>query len=78
MRGAESDRGTTERMAGLTRFGGHILGTRDEIRPDIAAERMQVRCTLDVAATRSLQPIPFARGSRRLKGGRDDATVGSE
>ena len=78
MGGAELDRETTEPVAGLARFGGHILGTRDEIRPDVAAGRLQVRYTLNVAAARSLPPSPIARGSRRLEGGRDDATVGSD
>ena len=68
MGGAELDRETTEPVAGLARFGGHILGTRDEIRPDVAAGRMQVRYTLNVAAARSLPPSPIARGSRRLEG----------
>jgi hypothetical protein len=76
--GAELDRETTEPVAGLARFSGHILGTRDEIRPDVAAGRLQVRYTLNVAAARSLPPSPIARGSRRLEGGRDDATVGSD
>ena len=56
MGGAELDRETTEPVAGLARFGGHILGTRDEIRPDVAAGRRQVGYTLDVAAARSLPP----------------------
>ena len=65
MGGAELDRETTELVAGLARLSGHILGTRDEIRPDVAAVRMQVRYTLNVAAAR---PCPIARGSRRLEG----------
>jgi hypothetical protein len=68
MCGAELDWKTTEPVAGLARFGGHILGTRDEIRPDVAAGRMQVRCTSNVAAARSLPPSPIASGSRRLEG----------
>ena len=68
MGGAELDRETTEPVAGLARFSGHILGTRDEIRPDVAAGRLQVRYTLNVAAARSLPPSPIARGSRRLEG----------
>jgi hypothetical protein len=78
MGGAELDRETTESVAGLARFSGRILGTRDEIRHDVAAGRLQVRYTLNVAAARSLPPSPIARGSRRLEGGRDDATVGSD
>jgi hypothetical protein len=67
MGGAELDRETTEPVAGLARLGGH-LGTRDEIRPNVVAGRMQVRYTLHVAAARSLPPSPIARGSRRLEG----------
>ena len=65
MCGAELDPNTTEPVAGLARFGGHFLATRDEIRPDVAAGRMQVRYTFNVAAAR---PSPIARGSRRLEG----------
>jgi hypothetical protein len=68
MRGAGLDRETTEPVAGLARFSGHILGTRDEIRPDVATGRLQVRHTLNVAAARSLPLSPIARGSRRLEG----------
>ena len=68
MCGAELDRKTTEPVAGLARFGGHILGTRDEIRPNVEAGRMQVPYALKVAAARSLLPSPIARGSRRLEG----------
>jgi hypothetical protein len=68
MGSAELDPETTEPVAGLGRLGGHILGTRDEIRPDIAAGRPQVRYTLKVAAPRTLPPSPIARGSRRLEG----------
>ena len=49
MGGAELDRETTESVAGLARFSGHILGTRDEIRPDVAAGRLQVRYTVIAA-----------------------------
>lgn len=38
----------------------------------------ELRYTLKVAAPRTLPPSPIARGSRRLEGGRDDATVGSD
>jgi hypothetical protein len=68
MGGAELDRETTDQVARLARFSGHVLGTRDEIRPDVAAGRLQVRYTLNVAAARSLPPSPSARGSRRLEG----------
>ena len=68
MCGAELDWKTTEPVAGLARLGGHILGIRDEIRPNVATVRMQVRYTLNVAPARSLPPSPIARGSRRLEG----------
>jgi hypothetical protein len=68
MGGAELDRETTEPVARLSRLGGHILGTRDEIRPSVAAGRMQVRYTLNVAPARSFPPSPIASGSRRLEG----------
>ena len=68
MGGAELDRETTDPVARLARSSGHILGTRDEIRPDVAAGRLQVRYTLNLAAARSLPPSPIARGSRRLEG----------
>jgi hypothetical protein len=68
MGGAELDRETTEPVAGPARFGGLILGTRDEVFPHLAAGRMQVRYTLNVTAARSLPPGPIARGSRRLEG----------
>jgi hypothetical protein len=67
MGGAELDWETTESVAGLARFCGHILGTRDEIRPDVAAGRLQVRYTLNAAAAWSLPPSPIARGSGRLE-----------
>jgi hypothetical protein len=41
MGGAELDRKTTEPVAGLAQFSGHILGIRDEIRPDVAAGRLK-------------------------------------
>ena len=68
MGGAELDRETTEPVAGLARFSGHILGTRDEIRPDVAAGWLQVRYALNVVAAQSLPPSPIERGSRRLEG----------
>jgi hypothetical protein len=68
MGGAELDRETTEPVAGPARFGGLILGTRDEVCPDVAARRMQVRYTLNVTAALSFPPGPTARGSRRLEG----------
>jgi hypothetical protein len=68
MGSAELDPETTEPVAGLGRLGGHILGTRDEIRPNVEAGRMQVPYALKVAAARSLLPSPIARGSRRLEG----------
>jgi hypothetical protein len=68
MGGAELDRETTEPLAGLARFSGYILGIRDEIRPDIAAGRLQVRYTLNVAAAWSLPPSPIARGSGQSEG----------
>jgi hypothetical protein len=55
-------------VARLARFGGHILGIRDEIRPDVAAGRMQVRYPLNVAAHGHCSLVPIARGSRRLGG----------
>ena len=64
MGSAELDRETTQPVAGRARFGGHILGARDDIRLDVAAERMQVRYALNVAAAHSLPPSPIARGSR--------------
>jgi hypothetical protein len=68
MGGAELDRETTKPVAGPARFSGHILDTRDEIRPDVAAGRLQVRHTLNAAAAWSLPPSPIARGSGRLEG----------
>jgi hypothetical protein len=68
MGGAELDRETTEPVAGLARFSGHILGSRDEIRPDVMAERLQVRYALNIAAAWSLPPGRIARGSGRLEG----------
>jgi hypothetical protein len=79
MGGAELDRETTEPLAGLARFSGYILGIRDEIRPDIAAGRLQVRYTLNVAAARSLAPVLLHADLGDWKGrARDDATVGSD
>ena len=68
MRGAELDRETTEPVAGLARFSGHILGTRDEIRTDVMAGRLRVRYRVNVAAASSLPPGRIARGSGRLEG----------
>jgi hypothetical protein len=79
MGGAELERETTEPVAGLARFGSHILGTRDEIRSDVAARRRQVRYTLNVAAARSLAPVLLHADLGDWKGrARDDATVGSD
>jgi hypothetical protein len=78
MGGAELDRETTELVAGLARFSGHILGTRDEIRPDVAGGRLQDRYTLNVAAAWSLPPVPSHADLGDWKGERDDATVGSD
>jgi hypothetical protein len=66
MGGAELDRETTETVAGVARFGGHILGTPDVIRPDLAAAWIRVPHALYVAAARSLRAVPiFARSPRR-------------
>jgi hypothetical protein len=69
---------SAETVAGVDRFGGHILGTCDEIRPDVAAARMPVRHTLKVAAARSFPPSPVPPDLGNWKGKRDDATVGCE
>jgi hypothetical protein len=68
MGGAELVRKSAETVAGVARFGGHILSTCDEIRPDLGAAPMPVRPTLKVAAARSLPPSPVQRGSRQLEG----------
>ena len=78
MGGAELDRETTETVAGVARFGDHILGARDEIRPDLAAGWMRVPHALYVAAARSLRAVPVRADLGDWKGGRDGATVGSE
>ena len=67
MGGAELDRETTDPVAGLARFSGHILGTPDEIRPDVAAGRLRARYTSNVAAAWSLPPSPIAPGYGRLE-----------
>ena len=77
MCGAELDWKTTEPVAGLARFGGHILGTRVEIRPDVAAGRMQVRRRTS-RLHGHCRPVPLRADLGDWKGGRDDARVGSE
>jgi hypothetical protein len=78
MGSAELDREKTEPVTGLARFSRHILSTHDEIRPDVAAGRRQVRYTLNLAAAPSLPPSPLHTDLGDWKGGRDDATAGSD
>jgi hypothetical protein len=78
MVGAELDWETTDPVAGLARFSGHILGTHDEIRPDVAAGRLRVRERRTLRRPGHCRPVPLHADFGDWKGGRDDATLGSD